>query len=221
MAWLNPMNQPKVIFLDAVGTLFGVKGSVGEVYNEVARKFGVEVPAARLNQAFFLCFQASAPLTFPGVPADEIPAREFEWWLEIAIATFQQAGCLNQFVDFSQFFAELYAHFATPVPWHVYPDVRPALQHWQKQGIDLGVVSNLDSRIYPILQAFDLAQFFNSVTISSEAGLAKPDPNIFQVSLQKHQCLPEQGWHIGDSYKEDYQAAKAAGLKAIWLKRSF
>ncbi len=214
------MNQPKVIFLDAVNTLFGVKDSVGAVYSEVARKFGVAVPAGILNQAFFLCFQASAPLAFPGVPPTEIPAKEFEWWLEIAIATFQQAGYLNQFVDFSQFFAELYAHFATPVPWEIYPDVLPALHHWRNQGIELGVVSNLDSRIYPILQAFDLAQFLTSVTISSEAGAAKPDPHIFQLSLQKHRCTAEQAWHIGDSYKEDYQAAKAAGLKAIWLKRA-
>lgn len=37
------MKKPKVIFLDAVGTLFGVKGSVGTVYSQIAQDFGVEV----------------------------------------------------------------------------------------------------------------------------------------------------------------------------------
>ncbi len=27
---------PKVIFLDAMGTLFGIKGSVGEIYRAIA-----------------------------------------------------------------------------------------------------------------------------------------------------------------------------------------
>ncbi len=37
------MEKPKVIFLDAVGTIFGVKGSVGEVYSQIAAEFGVTV----------------------------------------------------------------------------------------------------------------------------------------------------------------------------------
>jgi len=213
------MEQPKVIFLDAVGTLVGVKGSVGEVYGDIARKYGVEVPVSSLNQAFFLSFQAAEPMAFPGTAPDEIPAREFEWWLAIARRTFQQAGVFDQFLDFSSFFAELYAHFATPLPWFVYPDVLPALRYWQKKGIELGLVSNLDSRIYAIFQAFDLTQFFTTITISSEVGAAKPNTQIFRASLQKHQCQPGDAWHIGDSYKEDYQAAKSIGIRGIWLKR--
>ena len=46
------MQQPKVIFLDAVGTLFGIKGSVGEVYGQIAQKFGVEVSLEELDRAF-------------------------------------------------------------------------------------------------------------------------------------------------------------------------
>lgn len=46
-------DRPKVIFLDAVGTLFGVKGTVGEVYRGIAQQFGVEVNALILDQAFF------------------------------------------------------------------------------------------------------------------------------------------------------------------------
>lgn len=212
------MQQPKVIFLDAVGTLFGVKGSVGDVYADIAAQFGVTVAADNLNKAFFQSFKvASAPI-FPDSKPEEIPAREFEWWSAIAQNTFQQAGVFNQFSDFSAFFNQLYAHFATAEPWFIYPDVQPALQHWQQLGIELGVLSNFDSRLYSVLPALDLANFA-SITISTEVGAAKPDPQIFAAALDKHNCPAQSAWHIGDSWQEDYQGANAAGLRAIWLQR--
>ena len=213
------MQRPKVIFLDAVGTLFGVKGTVGGVYCEIAQRFGVEVSADALNQAFLQIFPAAPPPIFPGTELEKIPECEFEWWQLIALRTFQQVGVLHQFSDFSAFFAELYTHFATAEPWFVYPDVRSPLEHWRHLGIELGVLSNFDSRLYLVLQALDLAQFFTSVTISTEVGAAKPAPQIFAAALNKHDCPAKAAWHIGDSFKEDYQGAKAAGLRAIWLKR--
>ncbi|MBV8886509.1 MAG: HAD family hydrolase [Chroococcidiopsidaceae cyanobacterium CP_BM_RX_35] len=213
------MPRLKVIFLDAVGTLFGVKGSVGEVYSRLAQGFGVEVSAEDLNQAFVQSFRAAPPPVFPGTKLQEIPEHEFEWWRVIALHTFQQVGVLDQFADFSAFFAELYTHFATAEPWFIYPDVRPALEKWQRLGIELGVLSNFDSRLYSVLQALELAEFFSSITTSTEVGAAKPDSQIFTVGLQKHNCPAKAAWHVGDSWKEDYQGAKAAGLFAVWLKR--
>jgi putative hydrolase of the HAD superfamily len=211
---------PRVIFLDAVGTLFGVKGSVGEVYSQIAQQHGVTVDAAALNRAFLTSFRAAGVPAFPHVDnAAELQAQEFVWWMAIARQTFQQVGSLQTFSDFSEFFADLYQHFATAAPWVVYADVRPCLQKWRQMGIPLAVLSNFDSRLHAVLQALDLAQFFASVTISTEAGFAKPDPQIFAIALQKHRCQPDQAWHIGDSYEEDSQAARSAGLRGIWLKR--
>jgi putative hydrolase of the HAD superfamily len=214
------MQQPKVIFLDAVGTLFGVRGSVGEVYGAIAHQFGVEVPVQPLNKAFLQAFAASGPMVFPGTDPEEIPQCEFEWWRVIALRTFQRVGVLEQFANFTDFFDELYNHFATAQPWFIYPDVLPALEAWRRIGIQLGVVSNFDSRIYLVLKALKLEEFFTSVTISTEAGAAKPKPQIFAAALQKHYCNPQEAWHIGDSFQEDYQAAKAAGLRAIFLERA-
>ncbi len=210
---------PNVVFLDAVGTLFGVKGSVGEIYAEVAQRFGVVVPATTLNRSFFQSFRAAGMPAFGDTDRAEIPAREFEWWLAIATNTFQRAGVLEQFPDFAEFFAALYAHFATAAPWIVYPDVLPALKRLQQFGIPLGILSNFDSRLYAVLEALALADFFESVTISTEVGAAKPDPRVFAIALQKHNCLPSGAWHIGDSFEEDYQAAKAVGMRGIWLRR--
>lgn len=214
------MQHPKVIFLDAVGTLFGVKGSVGEVYGQIAQKFGVEVSPEELDRAFYNSFKKSDKMAFPGVSPEEIPLKEFEWWEAVAINTFQEAGVWEKFTDFASFFTELYDHFATAEPWFIYPDVIPALEHWQNLGITLGILSNFDTRLYPVLEALNLQQFFSSITISTEVGAAKPEAEIFDFGLAKHDCCADAAWHIGDSFKEDYQGAKAAGLKAIWLNRN-
>ncbi|OUL28649.1 hydrolase [Nostoc sp. T09] len=213
------MERPKVIFLDAVGTLIGVKGSVGEVYRQIAQEFDVEVSADTLNKAFIESFKAAPPPIFPDADSQDIPQREFDWWRIIALNTFEGAGVLKQFSDFSAFFSELYIHFGTAEPWFVYPDVLPALVNWRRMGIELGILSNFDSRIYSVLQSLGLRDFFASITISTQAHAAKPDPQIFAIALEKHHCSPEAAWHIGDSVDEDYHAAKTAGLRGILINR--
>ena len=211
--------RPQVIFLDAVGTLFGVRDSVGIAYYQIAERFGVRANPEQVDAAFINSFRTATSMAFPDAQLHEIPQREYDWWAAIAVQTFEQVGLFDQFADFDAFFADLYEHFTTATPWFVYPDVWDALDHWQQQGIPLGVLSNFDSRLYPVLEALELAPWFDSVTISTEVGAAKPDAKIFEVAIAKHNCSAAQALHIGDSHSMDYEGATAAGLQAIWLNR--
>jgi putative hydrolase of the HAD superfamily len=219
---LASMDQrPHLICLDAVGTLFGVKASVGSQYQIVAKAFGVDCDAKRLDAAFYPAFQAAPKAAFPNLDAQARRHQELEWWQAIAETTFTAAGYRQQFADFDAFFASLFEYFATAAPWEIYPDVVPVLRRWQELGIALAVVSNFDSRLHQVLPALGLDQFFTSVTLSTEAGWAKPDGEIFAVALAKVQAQvqPHQVWHVGDSRREDYEAALACGLEGFWLKR--
>jgi putative hydrolase of the HAD superfamily len=213
------MQKPQVIFLDAVGTLFGVKGSVGKIYSQIAGDFGVKVDSESLERSFIDIFPTAAPLAFPSIDPAQIPELEFQWWRGLTGEVFTQLNCFDRFDDFDVFFRQLYDYFAMAEAWVLYEDVIPALRFWQIQGIELGVISNFDSRIYPVLNQLGLEYFFRSITISSSTGAAKPNPVIFQIALQKHNCSPERAWHIGDSKKEDYQGAKAVGIEAFLIKR--
>ncbi|WP_088893507.1 HAD-IA family hydrolase [Leptolyngbya ohadii] len=217
LAPLEP--RPQVIFLDAVGTLFGVKGSVGEIYGSIARQFGVHTDEALLNQAFFHSFKAAPRMAFPGASQAEIPQKEYAWWEAIAYQTFSEVGVVEQFSNFGEFFAGLYDYFAKADPWFIYDDVRQALDYWQSEGITLAVLSNFDSRLYPVLDALGLLYYFSSVTISTEVGAAKPETAVFQAALAKHGISADRAWHIGDSLREDYEGARKAGIRAFWLNR--
>ena len=159
-------------------------------------------------------------MAFPEAESAKIPELEFEWWCKIAAETYKKVGVLEQFSDFRSFFRELYDCFATAEPWFVYPDVKPALTQWRESGIKLAVLSNFDSRLYRVLEALKLADFFSNITISTEVGAAKPDSKIFSAALQKCNCTIEQAVHIGDSFTADYEGAINVGIKAFLLNRN-
>ena len=212
--------RPKVIFLDAVGTLFGVKDNVGIIYCQIAQKYGVIANSDEINNNFYQAFKASDPLAFGQVKVEEIRKLEYIWWKKIAYVTFKKANLINKFSDFNQFFLELYRYFKTDAPWYVYDEIETQLKQWQSEKIQLGIISNFDTRIYSVLESLQLKSYFQTITISSLTGVAKPNPKIFQQALQKHNCPPEDAWYIGDSFQEDYLGAKSVGLKSLWLKRS-
>lgn len=211
--------QPQVIFLDAVGTIFGVKNTVGYIYSQLAKKYGVNRDAEVINNCFYQVFKNSPPLAFDTKNKEEIKDLEFHWWQNITYNTFNQDNTISEFTDFNTFFLELYHYFKTSQPWVIYDDVIPSLNHWQKQGIELGIISNFDTRIYDVLDNLNLRQYFSTITISSLTGVAKPHPKIFLNALAKHNCQPENAWYIGDSVKEDYWGGKSVGIQSFWLNR--
>ena len=85
----------------------------------------------------------------------------------------------------------------------------------RESGLELGVISNFDYRIYSILEALGLTRHFDSIMISSEAGYAKPAPEIFRMALQRHSLVPSQALHVGDSEALDVVGAHAAGIAAV------
>jgi len=211
---------PHLIALDAVGTLFGLRESVGTVYARFAAQAGVGVAADALNRSFFQAFQAAPPCTFPNLAAAERARAELEWWQAVAAETFARAGVLDQFQDFPAFFAPVFNYYATATPWQVYPEVLATLQAWQRRGIPLIVISNFDSRLYGVLERLGLAPLLSAVFISSEVGAAKPNPRIFAQAIAPFGLDPQQAWHIGDSWQDDVVGAQAAQWQPIWLRRS-
>lgn len=214
--------RPRVIFFDAVGTLFRVRGSVGQAYSQVAAAYGVAVDPQALDRAFAQAFASAPPPACVGLTGSLLEEWERAWWHQVVRQTFAQVeGSLTAFGEerFAAFFAHLFEHFAAGDPWELYPETLPVLQALQQEGIQLGVISNFDSRLVRVLQALQLDGYFSSLTLSTQVGYAKPDPRIFQAALAAQGIPPAAAWHIGDSRREDYEGAKAAGLRALWLDR--
>jgi putative hydrolase of the HAD superfamily len=205
----------RTIFFDAAGTLFEPRIPVGDSYANVARKHGVITTGAAVGEAFRHAFHESGGLAFgPGHTAAELRRMERAWWSEIVAKSFAQLG---SFDDFDSYFDELFAYFADPVNWIPDNDAARMLGELKQSGYQLGVVSNFDYRLYDILEGLGLSGYFASITLSSEAGWAKPDPRIFTSALARHDTAPGEALHVGDSAHLDVVGAHAAGVAAVLI----
>jgi len=93
------------------------------------------------------------------------------------------------------------------------------LTQLKARDLELGIISNFDSRLFTVLRGLGVADAFDTVTISSLAQAAKPAPQIFHIALEKHAVDPDEALHIGDSLRDDVEGAKKVGLHAALLDR--
>jgi putative hydrolase of the HAD superfamily len=210
-------HRPKMLFLDAVDTLFQVRGSVGDIYAHWAQHHGVIIEGTAVQPGFRQAFSQPRPAVKPA--NGNLANQEYQWWRSVVQDCFTAIGVIHQFQNFDAFFADLFHHFATAEPWELYPEAIACLQTWKHQGLQLGMISNFDSRLSAVLNALDLDPWFDSVTISTQVGHAKPAPEIFQAALDQNGLEPHQALHIGDSWQDDVLGAQAAGIQPVWINR--
>ncbi len=208
------------VLFDAGNTLLRVRGSVGRVYAEVARRHGVAVDEEALEEQFRRAFQSRKEGFLHGVARPHSPERERAWWRALVRDVFGAAGSLGAFGDrFEAFFDELYRTFEGPGRWRVFPDVFPCLDGLAARGVPAAVVSNWDSRLHPVLAGLGLAERFRFVLTSAEFGAEKPHPAIFREGAARLGLEPAEVLHVGDLVRDDWLGALGAGLQAVLVDR--
>jgi len=220
MAKDGRMIQPiRVVFFDAAETLFHVNGSVAEMYLKHAVAFGYqpkEHSQKLIAQAFSRAFHDAPPPVFAATEPAQIKQSERLWWFDVVHNVFYRVG---MFERFDEFFDHVYDVFADPASWKLYPEVRSALSVLRGRGLELGIVSNFDSRLFNVLRGLGIADLFDTVTISSLAHAAKPSPKIFELALEQHAVEPGEAMHVGDSVRDDVEGSSKAGLSPVLLAR--
>lgn len=213
------MGQIKVIFFDAAGTLFHVKGSVADIYLRHAEPYGVKRTPELLDAlkaAFARAFADAPPPAFAVSDPKQIKQCERLWWFDVVHNVWYRVGMFERFDDY---FEEVFEAFGGPAYWTLYPETLGVLKGLKEQGYELGIVSNFDSRLFNVLRGLGIADLFDTVTISSLAHAAKPARKIFQTALAKHAMDPDDALHVGDSARDDVEGARKAGLHAVLLAR--
>ncbi len=209
----------RVVFFDAADTLFHVRGSVAEIYLRHAVEFGFSQKPDSLvaiKHAFSRAFREAPPPVFAATEPARIKQSERVWWFDIVHQVFYRVG---MFERFDEFFDHVFRVFEDHRSWQLFPETVSTLSQLKAQGLELGIISNFDSRLFTVMRGLGIAGAFDTVTISSLAQAAKPAPRIFHLALEKHAVDPEEALHIGDSLRDDVEGAKKAGLHAALLDR--
>ncbi|MCC6231536.1 MAG: HAD-IA family hydrolase [Verrucomicrobiales bacterium] len=194
------------VTFDVGGTLIAPHPSVGALYARAAHARGHSHLDPAILDARFRTVWSELSAS---------PQRREEWQ-DVVDMVFE--GLIPERPSES-FFDELYDTFAAPAAWQLFPDVMPALDALSAHGLELGIISNWDDRLRPLLAHLRLDRYVASFVVSCETGFSKPSPVIFQESLRQLGRPAASVLHIGDSLLEDFAGATAAGMPALHLRR--
>jgi HAD superfamily hydrolase (TIGR01549 family) len=85
----------------------------------------------------------------------------------------------------------------------------------------IGVIANQSAGTKERLTKWGLMPFVSLCLSSTEAGLEKPDPAIFDLALSTAGCTPPQAVMIGDRLDNDIRPARLQGWKTIRIAQGF
>ncbi|NIQ13162.1 MAG: HAD-IA family hydrolase [Candidatus Dadabacteria bacterium] len=205
----------KAVFFDAADTLFYIKEGLGNTYLKPAQKYGVNTTPEKLKSAFSKYFPSAPPLAFSNVTREDRVKLEKDWWYDVVKNVYTDIG---MFREFDKYFDELFEIFRTSA-WEIFPETKNVLTKLKELNYKLIVVSNFDSRVYDVCRNLEILEFFDDFLISSEAGFAKPDPEIFNLALNRNNLVGNNCVHVGDNFENDYVSPSSVGINAVLLDR--
>lgn len=222
MTKFDGIGHLRAVYFDLVGTLIRSRTSIGEQYADWARRFGAEgADPALLGRAFYDAMHRAPGMAFPTLSLEETAAAERAWWRQLVTEVVESTG-LDGVLNgsrFDEFFSALYDHFTTAAAWEPFEDALPALERLHLNGLCVGLITNYDTRVYPVLDAVGLAPLLDSITIPALVGAAKPHPAIFEFALRGSGVDAADAAYVGDELGDDYLGAQAAGMTAVLIDR--
>jgi putative hydrolase of the HAD superfamily len=97
----------------------------------------------------------------------------------------------------------------------VAPSTSDTLTRLRADGWRLGLISNATAEAAEAWPASRLAGLFDAAVFSCEVGLAKPDPEIYQVAARRLGARSEDCVYVGDGADDELAGAAAAGMAVI------
>jgi len=143
-----------------------------------------------------------------------------EIWLAYNRGYAHALGAASRVESVAEF---LLNEFTTGGVWtRVIPGSAAALRAIAATGVKLAIVSNADGSVEAQLAADGICQLgagpgvpMDAILDSSVVGVAKPDPRIFEIALERLGVSPDRAVHVGDTPAADVDGARAAGVTPV------
>lgn len=102
--------------------------------------------------------------------------------------------------------------------WSLFDDTIPTLK--ELKGYGLGLITNGDLKLQSSkIEKMGLKDFFSTIVISDQAGIAKPDKKIFEIACKRADVSPNDCYFVGDDLEIDILAGVKAGMRSVWINR--
>ena len=101
----------------------------------------------------------------------------------------------------------------------LYDDTLSALRELRQRGLWLGLISNCSCQAGAVIRHLGFATLVDTLTLSFEVGLAKPDPAIYHRACAELSLAPEDCAFVADGAGGELEAASALGLLTVKIRR--
>ncbi len=201
------------IFFDMDDTLYDMMEPFGAAFRGL---YGNAHKDTNLRELFVLSRRYSDAM-FEDAMSGRMPMAEMN-------LIRMQKACRDMGIDMSREDAEqfqsLYEQNQKGI--RLSPGIRDLLTDLKNKDCFLGIISNGPSQHQRRkLQTLGISEWIphDHIIISGELQVSKPDPAIFQLTVDRFGGSAEDYLYVGDTFKNDIVGAKAAGWKAVWINR--
>ena len=101
----------------------------------------------------------------------------------------------------------------------LFEDTLPALTELHELGISMALISNLATPYKITLSNLGLDHFFDCIVFSCDAGIAKPNPAIYQLAIHSLGIDANGAMMVGDKYRADVAGPMACGIRGLLIDR--
>ncbi len=94
---------------------------------------------------------------------------------------------------------------------------RHILERMHQNGYKMGIISNFYGNVETLCHEFGLRPFLQIILDSTQVGMKKPDPRLFEQAAHQLKLSPSRIGFVGDSFERDIRPAKKCGMKTFWM----
>jgi putative hydrolase of the HAD superfamily len=198
----------KGVFFDWGFTLAHPEPDRDIQFHQAAQESGVVLPLKGLLKGIYEAdnqVPEGAPPRY-GKEKDKTPF--LKWW-EVLLANIGGDLPENTKLEITKLAGER----VKEAIWVLYDDVLPTLKRLKKQGLIIGLISNIS------IGRAGLERFLDVTVTAQDVGVGKPETIIFLTALKQVDLTTSEVVYVGDQYEVDVVGARNAGIKAILIDR--
>ena len=211
----NPHSKYRHIFFDLDRTLWDFDAAAEVAFEHIYDKYNLKtlgIPSAHefhevyhpLNEQLWVLYRADQ------ITKDELNRTRF-------LKPLEHYGIHD--VELADHLSEDYVYWSPRIV-RLVPGTMELLDYL-KPKYHLHLITNGFQEVQDTkLAGSGLKPYFETLTVSEEVGVKKPNPEIFHYALRKAQGTAEESLMIGDEMAVDIDGARAAGIDQIFFNPS-
>jgi REG-2-like HAD superfamily hydrolase len=210
--------QIRAVTFDAAGTLIRSRWQPGAFAVECASQAGLKLDSQPAQEVYERLLQTRWT-EYRRINETKDHGLCGAFWVELTRDWLAAINADANRLDKVMETADRLLYGPTNAIFGLFEDAKAAFLELKKRNLRLGIISNWDYSLHRVLKSLCIADQFDTVVVSLEEGVEKPERAIFQIALDRLGAKPEEAVHVGDDPVDDILGAGSAGIRALLIDR--